>query len=175
MNLNELTQEEADLLNQQTEAELQRDVAEYERNRQETVSKALSHLLGVVESEFFEIEFTGASTKATLKVRANPPQKVLRDLMEISQKAENGHETTEAEEARLCEILEYLCIEPVIPAEVWKAGQVPDEIAARIIIELGKHKVRKQEEMEQDIKSFRKDGRRSKAAGNGRNPEDATE
>jgi predicted nuclease of restriction endonuclease-like RecB superfamily len=166
MNLNELTQEEADLLNQQTEAELQRDVAEYERNREEKVSKGLSHLLGVVESEFIEIEFTGATSKAVLKIRANPSQKTFLDLTRISQKAEKGQETTEEEEDRLCEILEYLCIEPVIPAEVWKSGDVPEEIAARIIIELGKHKVQKREEMENDIKSFRKDRRRNEVARN---------
>ena len=166
MNLNEITQEEADLLNQQTEAELQKDVAEYERQKTQAVSNALDHLLGVVKSETIEVKFSCSSSEAKLKIKANPSQKVMQDLVRISKAVEQGKQNIEEDEDRLCRIMEDLTVEPVIPFELWKSGEIPEEISARIIIELIKHKATRQEEMEEDIKSFRKDRRRSKTTGN---------
>jgi hypothetical protein len=174
MSLDNLTPQEADELNRQTEAELQQDVEQFENERKAVVSSALQHLLDVTEHELIEIPFSSSAGEAILKVKANPPQKTMKDLMRISQAAEKGEETTDEEENRLCRILEDLTIEPKIPFEVWKSGQVPDVIAARIIVELMKHTARQQDEMVEEVESFRKDGRRTKASRNRRDPAKAT-
>lgn len=174
MSLKGLTREEADELNQQTEAELRHDVEQFENERKVVISSALQHLLDVTEHELIEIPFSSSSGEAVLKVKANPSQNIMKELMRISQAAEKGGNTTEADDDRMCRILEDLTVEPKIPFEVWKSGQVPEIIAARIIVELMKHTAVQQDEMVEEVESFRKDRRGSKAAGNRGDPAKAT-
>jgi hypothetical protein len=169
-----LTQEEADKLNAETEAELMGDINADEEKKQVVISTALKHLLNVVESEFIEIKFNCAGGIANLKIRANPPQKIKTDLFRICKAAESGESQTDADEDRICEILATLCIEPEIPFELWKSGEVPDEIAAQIIFELMKNDLVKREEMEESIKPFRKDGSGATATRNSRAVKKAT-
>lgn len=166
--INELTAEEAEAINRKTRAELAESVEAYETKKTGQVSSAIQTLINVTESETHEIEFSGPAGSCTIKVMVSPPQKMLEDLFKIGGKAEGAQETSEEDEDRLCEILEYICVEPKIPYDVWKSGQLSDEIAAKIIFELMKRKVTKHEGMVKEIETFRQDKRGAKNPGNKR-------
>ena len=166
--ITKLTQEEADALNKKTRTELAESVEQYETKKTAQVSSAIQTLINVTESETIEIEFSGPAGSCTIKAMVSPPQNMLEDLFKIGGKAEEAQETTPEDENRLCEILEYICVEPNIPYDVWKSGQLSDEIAAKIIFELMKHKVSKHDEMVTEIETFRQDKRRPKNTRNKR-------
>ena len=163
-----MTQEEVDALNKKTRTELAESVEQYETKKTAQVSSAIQTLINVTESEIYDIEFSGPAGSCTIKVMVSPPQRMLEDLFKIGGKAEGAQETSDEDEARLCEILEYICVEPKIPYDVWKSGQLSDEIAAKIIFELMKHKVSKHDEMVTEIETFRPDKRGAKNPGNKR-------
>ena len=169
-----MTQEEADALNKKTRTDLAESVEQYETNKTAQVSSAIQTLINVTESETHEIVFSGPAGSCTIKVMVSPPQKMLEDLFKIGGKAEGAKETSPEDEDRLCEILEYICVEPKIPYDVWKSGQLSDEIAAKIIFELMKHKVSKHDEMVTEIETFRQDKRRATNPGNKRATKKAT-
>ena len=172
--INELTQEEADTLNEKTRADLSESVEAYETQKTAQVSSAIQTLINVTESETHDIEFSGPAGSCTIKVMVSPPQRMLEDLFKIGGKAEGAQETSAEDEARLCEILEYICVEPKISYDVWMSGQLSDEIAAKIIFELMKHKVSKHDEMVKEIETFRQDKRGAKNPGNKRATKKAT-
>ena len=163
-----MTQEEVDALNEKTRGELAESVEAYEDKKTAQVSMAIRTLIEVTESETHDIEFSGPAGSSTIKVMVSPPQKMLEDLFKIGGKAEGAQETSDEDEDRLCEILEYICVEPKIPYDVWKSGQLSDEIAAKIIFELMKHKVSKHDEMVKEIETFRQDKRGAKNPGSKR-------
>lgn len=160
------TQEEADKLNAQTKAELEAEFKEDAEQKQAVVNSGLRHLLDVVQAETIDVKFNTSGGEAVLKIKANPTQKELHDLARISKNAMEGIEEMAGDEDRFCHILESLCVDPPIPFDVWKSGEVPDEIPAYMVIELGKHKEIKQIEMEEDVSSFRENYRRAKTARN---------
>ena len=160
--INELTQKEADALNKKTRTDLAESVEQYETKKTAQVSSAIQTLINVTESETHDIEFSGPAGSCTIKVMVSPPQRMLEDLFKIGGKAEGAQETSPEDENRLCEILEYICVEPNIPYDVWKSGQLSDEIPAKIIFELMKHKVSKHDGMVKEIETFRPDKRRPK-------------
>jgi len=166
--IDKMTPEEVDLLNATTRTELAESVEQYETKKTAQVSSAIQTLINVTESETHNIEFSGPAGSCIIKVMVSPPQRMLEDLFKIGGKAEGAQETSEEDENRLCEILEYICVEPKIPYDVWKSGQLSDEIAAKIIFELMKHKVSKHDEMVTEIETFRPDKRRSTNPGNKR-------
>ena len=172
--INDLTQEEADALNKKTRTDLAESVEQYETKKTAQVSSAIQTLINVTESETHDIEFSGPAGSCTIKVMVSPPQKMLEDLFKIGGKAEGAQETSPEDEDRLCEILEYICVEPKISYDVWKSGQLSDEIAAKIIFELMKHKVSKHDEMVTEIETFRPDKRGSKNLGNKRTTKKTT-
>ena len=172
--INELTQEEADALNEKTRTDLAESVEQYETKKTAQVSSAIQTLINVTESETHDIEFSGPAGSCTIKVMVSPPQKMLEDLFKIGGKAEGAQETSAEDEDRLCEILEYICVEPKIPYDVWMSGQLSDEIAAKIIFELMKHKVSKHDEMVTEIETFRSDKRGAKNPGSKRATKKAT-
>ena len=166
--LNIMTQEEVDALNEQTRADLAESVEAYETKKTGQVSMAIRTLIEVTESETHDIEFSGPAGSCIIKVMVSPPQKMLEDLFKIGGKAEGSQETSAEDENRLCEILEYICVEPKISYDVWMSGQLSDEIAAKIIFELMKHKVSKHDEMVTEIETFRQDKRGAKNLGSKR-------
>lgn len=174
MKLDDLTPEEIEDLNDQTRAELESDMAESEAKKSAVVSSAIQKLISVTESETTDVVFEGPAGSCTVTVMVSPPQKIFEDLMQIANRSESG-EDSDADQGRMCEILEYVCVEPKISKDVWMSGQLSDEIPARIIVELMKHKVSKHEEMESELKQFRPDERRSKDARVRRAPKNATE
>jgi len=166
--INKFTPEKIDALNEKTRAELAESVEAYEDKKTSQISMAIRTLIEVTESETHDIEFSGPAGSCTIKVMISPPQKMLEDLFKIGGKAEDAQETSAEDEDRLCEILEYICVEPKIPYDVWKSGQLSDEIPAKIIFELMKQKVSKHEEMVTEIETFRTDKRGAKNPGNKR-------
>ena len=166
--INELTQGEADALNKKTRVELAESVEQYETKKTAQVSSAIQTLINVTESETHDIEFSGPAGSCIIKVMVSPPQRMLEDLFKIGGKAEGAQETSEEDENRLCEILEYICVEPKISYDVWMSGQLSDEIPAKIIFELMKHKVSKHDEMVKEIETFRPDKRGATNIGNKR-------
>ena len=166
--IDKLTQKEADAINEKTRVDLEESVEQYETKKTDKVSCAIQTLINVTESETHDIEFSGPAGSCTIKVMVSPPQKMLEDLFKIGGKAEGAQETSLEDEARLCKILEYICVEPIISYDVWMSGQLSDEIAAKIIFELMKHKVSKHDEMVKEIETFRPDKRGATNPGNKR-------
>lgn len=160
--INELTQEEADALNKKTREDLAESVEQYETKKTAQVSSAIQTLINVTESETHEIEFSGPAGSCTLKIMASPSQNILKDLFRIGNKSEGDHEVSIEDEDKLCKILEQICIDPKIPYDVWKSGQLSDELIATIIFELMKRKVTKHEGMVKEIETFRQDKRGAK-------------
>ena len=163
-----MTQEEVDALNKKTRTELAESVEQYETKKTAQISSAIQTLINVTESETHKIEFSGPAGSCVIKVMVSPPQRMLEDLFKIGGKAEGDQETSPEDETRLCEILEYICVEPKISYDVWMSGQLSDEIAAKIIFELMKHKVSKHDEMVKEIETFRPDKRGATNPGNKR-------
>ncbi|MHA1290313.1 MAG: hypothetical protein ACTSPB_23265, partial [Candidatus Thorarchaeota archaeon] len=124
--INKFTPEKIDALNEKTRAELAESVEAYEDKKTSQISMAIRTLIEVTESETHDIEFSGPAGSCTIKVMISPPQKMLEDLFKIGGKAEDAQETSAEDEDRLCEILEYICVEPKIPYDVWKSGQLSD-------------------------------------------------
>ena len=160
----DMSKEEAEALNATTREELDDKVQEGNEKKNIQVSSALQKLINVTESESIKVVFTGPAGEANLEIRANPSQKTMQDLVRISKDAEDGREAKTDDEDKLCKILEYLTIDPVIPFAVWKSGELPEEIAARIIVELVKYKAIKQDDLEDEIGNFRKIRRGAKTA-----------
>lgn len=160
--IDEMTPEEVAALNEQTTADLAESVEEYEVNKSVQVSSAIQTLINVTESETLKVEFYGPAGSSTIEIMVSPPQKMLEDLFKIGGKAEGAQETSDKDDNRLCEILEYICVEPKISFDVWKSGQLSDEIPAKIIFELMKRKATKHEEMVAEIETFRPNKRRAK-------------
>ena len=153
--IHDMTPNEVNELNEQTRADLNESVEKYETNKTATMSSAIEHLINVTEAETIDIIFSSPAGESVIKVMASPPQKVLEELFQIGSKAEGAQETSPGDERKLCKILEYICIEPKIPFKIWKSGKLSDEIPARIIFELMKHKVTKHETMVAEVESFR--------------------
>ena len=166
--INELTAEEAEAINRKTRTELAESVEQYETKKNVQVSSAIQTLINVTESETHYVVFSGPAGICKIKVMVSPPQKMLEDLFKIGGKAEEAQETSEEDENRLCEILEYICVDPKISYDIWKSGQLSDEIAAKIIFELMKYKVSKHDEMVTEIETFRQDKRGTTNPGNKR-------
>lgn len=175
MKTTDMTPEELKAQNERIERECLDDIEEKRGERQQEVSTALSHLLGVVESNTIDVEFDGANDTAILKVRASPSQRVMQDIFKMGEAAHNGEGLGSFDEDRVCEILEYLTVDPIIPKAVWMSGDVPDEIAAKVIVSVMLHKVEAQEAIEEDIKNFRKNKRGVKAPRDKRTPAKSTE
>lgn len=157
------------------EAALKRDLESMKDERMEKTSSALSLLMEVTASETIEIIFEAKGKKAKIEIIANPPQKILTELFQAAQKAEQLAISGDAQgdvikqtEERLCEILEYLTVQPKISKAVWQSGELSDEIASRIIFELMKYKVQKREVMEQELIPFRQNRRGAKNFGDRR-------
>jgi hypothetical protein len=155
--------------NARVEKELEDGVAEYEETRGAEVSSALAHLIHATESETIDVVFGSGKDAYTIKVMASPPQRILESLTALNDKA-----PTRKDEIALCETLEYICVDPKITSDVWDSGQLSDEIPARIIFELMKHKIVKQDAMEEEIKSFREDKRGTKDTRGVRTPKKST-
>ena len=169
-----ITQEEADALNKKTRTDLAESVEAYEDQKTAQVSMAIRTLIEVTESETHDIEFSGPAGSCTLKIMASPSQNILKDLFRIGNESKGDHEVSIEDEDRLCKILEHICINPKIPYDVWKSGQLSDELIATIIFELMKRKVTKHEGMVTEIETFRQDKRRPKNPGNKRATKKAT-
>ena len=163
-----ITQEEADALNVKTRADLAESVEQYEIKKTAQVSSAIQTLINVTESETHDIEFSGPAGSFTLKIMASPSQNILKDLFRIGNQSKEDHEISTEDEDRLCKILEHICIDPKIPYDVWKSGQLSDELIATIIFELMKRKVTKHEGMVKEIETFRPDKRGATNPGNKR-------
>ncbi len=172
--IDKLTQEEADTLNEKTRADLAESVEAYETQKTAQVSSAIQTLINVTESETHDIEFSGPAGSCTLKIMASPSQNILKDLFRIGSENKGEQEVSIEDEDRLCKILEHICIDPKIPYDVWKSGQLSDELIATIIFELMKHKVSKHDEMVTEIETFRQDKRGAKNPGNKRATKKAT-
>ena len=155
--------------NARVEQELNDGVTQYEEKRGAEVSSALAHLIHATESETIDVVFGSGEDACTIKVMASPPQRMLESLAAL-----NDKEPTRADEIALCDTLEYICVDPKITSDEWDSGQLSDEIPARIIFELMKHKITKQDSMEEEIKSFRKDKRGAKNTGGSRTPKKST-
>ena len=160
--INQLTAEEAEAINRKTRADLAKSVEQYETKKTAQVSSAIQTLINVTESETHEIEFSGPAGSCTLKIMASPSQNILKDLFRIGNKSEGDQKVSIEDEDKLCKILEQICIDPKIPYDVWKSGQLSDELIATIIFELMKRKVTKHEGMVKEIETFRQDKRGAK-------------
>jgi hypothetical protein len=156
-----LTPEELKEQNERIAKECNEYLMVGQEERKAEVSKALSHLLGVVEAETIDVKFESTAGEAVLKIRANPPQKTLKEIQRISDASVNG-DTSKEDELKMCELMEYLTIDPVIPAALWESGEVPEEIAVKIIMALGISTIEKQEERERELKNFREKRGRAK-------------
>lgn len=172
--IDELTPEEVEDLNDQTREELLDDLEERDEQRAVVVSSAIKNLISVTESEAVDIEFSGPAGSCTITVMVSPPQKIFEDLVKIATTAEKQEKTSSEDTERMCEILEYLCIEPKIPKDVWMSGQLSDDIPARIIVELMKHKALKHDSMESELTSFRQNKRGTKNTRGRRTPKNTT-
>lgn len=172
--IKDMTEDEVNALNEQTRADLAESVEQYETTKTEVVSSAIEHLIHVTESETIDIKFSGPGGSSIIKVMASPPQKILTDLVRIGDASEDDPETNKKDENRLCEILEYICVSPKIPYDVWMSGDISDEVPARIIFELMKFKMTKHEEMVTEVESFRPDKRGAKNSRGVRTPKKGT-
>ena len=172
--INELTQGEVDALNEKTRVDLAESVEQYETKKKVQVSSAIQTIINVTESETHNIEFSGPAGSCTLKIMASPSQNILKDLFRIGSENKGGQEVSIEDEDQLCKILEHICIDPKIPYDVWKSGELSDELIATIIFELMKHKVSKHDEMVTEIETFRQDKRGAKNPGSKRATKKAT-
>ena len=163
-----MTPEEADALNKKTRTDLAESVEQYETKKTAQVSSAIQTLINVTESETHDIEFSGPAGSCILKIMASPSQNILKDLFRIGSKNEGDYKVSIEDEDRLCKILEHICIDPKISYDMWKSGQLSDELIATIIFELMKRKVTKHEDMVTEIETFRPDKRRSTNPGSKR-------
>ena len=161
-NLDNMSPEEVEALNATTREDLAESVEKYESDKNATISSALDLLIHVIESETLDVVFIGPAGESIIKVMASPPQKLLEQLFKIGNRAEGAQVTSDADERKLCNILEYICIKPKISFDMWMSGQLSDDVPAKIIFELMKYKLTKHDEMVSEVESFRKDERGSK-------------